>query len=235
MNLITRTAFGVGVLLMVTGAAIAAEPPPVDVSRLLPGDGVTVDVMQPTFPKRLQELAVKLQAALAKDPAWTKSHVSQAKPGEPLPYDEKLGLTKAEYEEFLELTKKGGMAKVADAKVRVQRDGDRVVLHFGKRFQGMEKIEVDLKNDSASTPAGMVATRQAIKASSEQAATGPWDGVQWKSKGFEEDISRPSVSLAVGKLEATGRGILYYRVRPGNSNSAAAVQYVLFYDLPKQQ
>jgi hypothetical protein len=228
----TKHLLGTGVLLVLMSAAIArAQPPSVDVTTLLPSDGVTVDVMQPAFPKRLQDLAMKLQGALAKDPEWTKSHVGKAKPGEPLPYDERLGLTKAEYEEFLALMKVGGMSKVATATLRVQRDGDRIVLQFGERFPGMERIEVDLQKDSASTPAGVVADRQIIAASSGQAATGPWDGVQWLSEGFEEDLTRPSVSLAVGKLKATGRGILYYRVRPGASTSAAPVQYVLFYDL----
>jgi hypothetical protein len=208
-----------------------AELPP-DVIRLLPSDGVTVDVMQPAFSKRLQELAVKLQAALAKDPEWAQSHVSKAKPGEPLAYDEKLGLTKEEYDEFLALTKKGGMSKVASEPIRVLREGDRVVLQFGARFQGMERIELDLKKDSASTPAGEVADRKPISAS-ERAGPGPWDGVQWKSKGFEEDISRPSMSLALGKLKGSGKGILYYRARAAPSNSAAPVQYVLFYDLPQ--
>jgi hypothetical protein len=230
----TKPFLGTGVLLILMRAGIAlAEPPSVDVATLLPSDGVTVDVMQPDFPKRAQQLAMKIQGALAKDPVWTKSHVSKAKPGEPLPYDEKLGLTRAEYEEFLAFTKKGGMTKVATAKIRVQRDGDRVVLQFGKRFLAMERIEVDLKKDSASAPAGMLADRKVIVASSEQAATGPWDGIQWTSKGFEQDLTRPSVSLAVGKLKATGRGILYYRVKPGTSTSTAPVQYVLFYDLPR--
>jgi hypothetical protein len=221
------------VLVLTKNAFGASEALSVEIAALLPTDGITVDVMQPAFPKRLQELAMRIQAALAKDPEWTKSHIAKAKRGEPLPYDEKLGLTKAEYEEFLALTKKGGMTKVTSAKVRVQREGDRVVLLLGKRFPGLERIELDFTKDVVSTPAGMLPDRQVIVASSNQAATGPWDGVQWRSKGFEEDLTRPSVSLALGKLKATSRGILYFRVKPVPSTSAAPVQYVLFYDLPK--
>lgn len=227
---------GSALIALTSGSIAFAQASPVEVVALLPVDGVAVDVMQPVFPKRMQDLGMRLQTALAKDPEWTKSHTAKAKPREPLPYDEKLGLTRAEYEEFLGLANKGGggLAKVAGAKVRVLRDGDRVVLQFGKQFRGMEKIEVDLKKDTVSTPAGILGDRQAIAATPNQAATGPWDGFQWKSKGFEEDLTRPSVSLALGKLKATGRGILYYRLKPGTSGVAPA-DYVLFYDLRKSR
>jgi len=219
--------------LVGASAAIAREQrPAVDVVTLLPADGVTVDVMQPAFPKRLEELAARLQAAMAKDPEWTKSFLAKAKPGEPLPYDERLGLTRAEYDEFLALSKQGGMTKVATASVRVQRAGSRIVLQFGERFQGMEQIELDLEKDSVSTPAGVVSGRRSIANSSQQSATGPWEGVQWQSAGFGEESSKADVSLAVGRLQGPGRGILYFRVRPRTAN-APAVQYILFYDLPK--
>ena len=216
---------------VLASATVARTQPPLSVSALLPPDGVMFDVMEPSFPKRLEELAVILQGALAKDQAWAQSFISKAKPGEPLPYDTKLGLTKSEYEEFLTLSRSAGLAKVASSTLRVERNGDLAVLLFGTRLQGMERIEIDLARDSVSTPAGVLANRQGIRASSDQAATGPWDGVQWTANASGEDSTRPSVSLALGRLQMTGRGILYYRVRPAASSAVGAVQYLLFYDL----
>src|SRR5687767_1215571 len=91
----------------------------------------------------------------------------------------------------------------------------------------MEQIELDLEKDSVSTPAGVVSGRRSIANSSQQSATGPWEGVQWQSAGFGEESSKADVSLAVGRLQAPGRGILYFRVRPRTAN-APAVQYILF-------
>jgi hypothetical protein len=221
--------------VLTAASAARAEDSPGSAAALLPRDGTLVDLMQAMFPKRLEELARKLQTAMAKDPAWLQSHIKTAKPGEPLPYHEKLGLTKTEYAEFLALTKKGGMQKVRSEKIKVQTSGDRVALLFGKNFPGMEKVEIDLKKDSASTPAGPAPDRELIRASQKQNTTGPWDGIMWKSTAFEEDPSRPSFSLSVGKLRASERGILYYRVRPGSANPAGAVEYVLYYDLPKSR
>jgi hypothetical protein len=217
---------------LIVAPGVLAEDPPSSAAALLPRDGV-VDVMEPVLPERLEELARKLQQAVAKDPAWLQSHLATVKPGEPLPYHEKLGLTKAEYEEFQALSKKGGMRKVKSVKVKVEGTDDRVVLLFGESLPGLEKVEIDLKKDSASTPAGLAPERKAITASQDQSATGPWDGIQWRSKDFEQDTSRPSVSLAVGRLRDSQRGILYYRVKPFSANQGSAVQYVLFYDLPK--
>jgi hypothetical protein len=221
----------VAFLALTSASDARAEDSQAVIATLLPRDGV-VDVMEPGFPKRLEELAKKLQAAVAKDPGWFQSHAATAKPGEPLRYHEKLGLTKAEYEEFLALTKKGGMKKVGTGKIAVQKNGDRVILLFGRAFPKMEKVEIDLKNGSASTPAGLASDREQITASQDQNATGPWDGIQWKSK---EDPGRPTFSLALGKLRASERGILYYRVKSATTNPSGAVQYLLYYDLPKSR
>jgi len=89
----------------------AASPPeqkpvaPLDIESLLPADGTVMDVMELKAPPRLEELAAKLQQTVAKDPEWWLAHVRKAKPGEPIPYDARLGLSKEEFDEFLSLAK----------------------------------------------------------------------------------------------------------------------------------
>jgi len=219
------------VAFVLASVSIARAQSPADVAALLPADGVTLDVMEPVMPKRLEELAIRVQAALVKDPAWSQAFISRAKPGESLPFDEKLGLTRAEYDEFLALSREARLGKVGTATLRVERKGDIAVLLFGERFRGMERIEINLAQGSASTPSGTLATLQRIVANAQQAATGPWDGVQWMTNIAGGDPARPGVTLALGRLQATGRGIFYYNVRPAMSNPAAAARYVLYYDL----
>ena len=53
------------------------------------------------YTDRANELMLKLQAAVATNQDWFLEHVKRAKPGEPLEYDPRLGLTKEAYAEYL--------------------------------------------------------------------------------------------------------------------------------------
>lgn len=202
------------------------------VETLLPSDGITVDVMQLVHPPRMEELTKKLAAAIAKNPEWWASHVKKAKPGEPVEYDVRLGVTQAEFTEYLALTKKGVYKKVAAAKVEVKRDGDRVVLSFGDQLPNLKTLELDLKADVVTTPFGVASNKTQIVASDGQTATGPWDGVQWKVAKVEEKPARStSMQIALGKLKESGRGILYYNLSQVSDQSRVNARYVLQYDL----
>jgi hypothetical protein len=188
--------------------------------------------MELKAPPRLEELMKRLQEAAAKDPDWWLAHIQKAKKGEPLPYDERLGLTKAEYEEMSDLDKKMTLGKVKTAKVRVSREGQRSVLSFGDELPGLKEVVLDLKADTVTTSFGVTTDRSEIKASEGQKATGPWDGIQWKLQKFEEQPMRAtSVKFALGKLKESGRGILYYDVKQIGEKSKNVFYYVLVYDL----
>jgi hypothetical protein len=122
--------------------------PASDVGDLLPADGTTVDVMERKVPPRMEGLTKKLQQAIAKDPDWWLAHLRKGKPGEPVPYDPRLGFTKEEHEEYIALRKKITLTKVKTAKVRVQRGGQRIVLRFGEDFPAMREVVLDLKADT---------------------------------------------------------------------------------------
>jgi hypothetical protein len=215
------------------GSSLAKQTASVpEVGELLPADGTAIDVMELKAPPRLEALNKKLQQAVAKDPDWWLAHVQKAKPGEPLPYDARLGLTKEEHGEYLSLTKKITLTKVKAAKVRVQRDGQRIVLSFGDDLPGLKEMVLDLKADTVTTPFGVATERSRIRASEGQRATGPWDGIQWKLEKVEEEpASATSVKFALGKLKESGRGILYFDVKQISEKSRTVLYYLLQYDL----
>lgn len=208
----------------------AASAPRVE--DLLPADGTAMDVMELKAPPRLEELTKKLRRAVAKEPDWWLAHLKKAKPGEPLPYDARLGLTKEEYGEYLRLARKMTLTKVKTAKVQVKRAGGRVVLSFGEDLPGFKEVILDLKADTVTTPFGVMTERSRIRASGGQKATGPWDGIQWKFARSEEEPPRLTlVTFALGKLKGSGRGILYYDVKQGGEKSRTGFSYVLQYGL----
>jgi len=200
--------------------------------HLLPKDGATVDVLQLAPSPRSTELAKKLQNAAAKDPDWWKSHVSKAKMGQPLPYDAKMGLTKEEYQEFLDLSKKRSLTKVKSVKVNVKRGDNLATLTFGNALPGLSEAIINLKDDSVKTPFGVTDTRNAVVADPGQRVTGPWDGTEWRlEQGSPTTGELTIVKFAIGKLKDTGRGILYYDVNQTSKGARVRHQYILQYDL----
>jgi hypothetical protein len=59
----------------------------------LPIGKYNVDIMELVYPKRFQELSEKLATAIATNKEWWVAYAKDAKEGEPLPYNSKLGLT----------------------------------------------------------------------------------------------------------------------------------------------
>src|SRR6478609_5445390 len=57
-------------------------------------------------PKEIETYVAKVEKAARSDPKWFRDFSGSAKPGLPLPYDKKLGLTEAEYTEYLALWNK---------------------------------------------------------------------------------------------------------------------------------
>jgi|GEM_PF-3597424 len=64
---------------------------------------IKVDVHDVVLSPRAMELSLKWQKAIQADPTYFSKAVQNAKPGEPVPYDPRCGLTKEEYSELLKL------------------------------------------------------------------------------------------------------------------------------------
>jgi len=201
-----------------------------EVESILPRDGASLDVMQPAVPGRLDELTRKAHQAVASDPTWFAEHLKMAERGQPLPYDEKLGLTASEYDELLALAKAGTMMPVAHVGLSLSRTDGRVVFEFGEDFPGMETVELDLNNDTVSAPAGVASVRKRIMA--REVWPGPWNGFQWNTPGVEDIRAVGGFKFAIGRMVENGRGILYYRTFPVSRSLGDVVRYVLMYDLP---
>ena len=54
-------------------------------------------------PREIDKFVAKVEAAARKDPKWFREFSAKSKPGIPLPFDQRLGLTQQEYAEYLAL------------------------------------------------------------------------------------------------------------------------------------
>ncbi|MCA9757557.1 MAG: hypothetical protein KDA27_17260 [Candidatus Eisenbacteria bacterium] len=225
----------------VSGASSAAESSPTTgwFLDLLPVGETPVDVMIVAEAEPNPWLA-KMMVTVAQDREWWVSHVASAPRGEPIAYDARLGLTKAEYDSMLAHV--GGMhlTKIADASLRVERLKDGVFrLHGSAAAAAADGIVVDLNENRVQTPYGIAAAQTRIEASDRQSMTGPWNGMQWKIHGADEeppagDIADLSMSVAqfcLGRLTESGRGILFYRasrIEPGLVKTAESFLCLTF-------
>ncbi|MGL4463305.1 MAG: hypothetical protein ACRC1K_14245 [Planctomycetia bacterium] len=208
------------------GWSVAAEPEP---KELIPANGTVMDIMTFTESPRRAELSKKLLEAVAKDPEWWAAHVRKGKPGEPIEYDPKLGLTRDEFKEYLDTS--FTLTKTGTVKAVVERTGERVLLAFGKDFPGMEEVAIDLKKDTVTTPFGVATDRTRIRANADQKATGKWDGVQWKHESMgTKPGSVTVIKFGLGKL-TNGRGIMYCGVKKVSGTDRVSHRHTFMYDL----
>ena len=68
-------------------------------------------------PREIDKFVAKVEAAARKDPKWFREFSSKSKPGIPLPFDERLGLTQQEYAEYLALWNKREFKAMGDVSI----------------------------------------------------------------------------------------------------------------------
>ncbi|WP_299462941.1 hypothetical protein [uncultured Gimesia sp.] len=213
----------------------AASQPVIDPHELLVPGQIMVDVMGLAVPKRAEEIGQKFKQALAKNPDWVLEHSKNKKPGEPLPYDERMGISKEEYEEFLKLSQKTTMRKMSEAPLIItQKEDDVFELDGGTELSDFTGMVIDLKQDQVQSPFGILAERSIINAP-ESTALGAWNGVQWKGNPSGANGATGAVAkLAIGKIKKSGRCVIYYDVRKITPGEKTHISHILNYDAPQK-
>ena len=205
--------------------AVTEFTDPVDVIR--PGT-LKVDVMELAAAPRLTELGKRLKNAVRGNPDWFVELLDQTEPGEPIPYDARMGISRADYEDFLAFKMTAQKRSTATLTIR-SRDKDSLVFDGGQDLADLTDIAIDLKNDVVQTPFGVLTKRGEINAP-EDSALGAWVGTEWRLE--KDEPSRVIVaSLSVGKLTQSGRGVLYYDVKQLKPNGTKSrISHILNFD-----
>ena len=87
-------------LLLYIGLCSAASAQLLD--AYLPKSGVIAgQAMELGATPEVVRISAKLQAAIQKNQAWFTSYAAKVKEGDPLPYDRRLGVTRAEYDRMM--------------------------------------------------------------------------------------------------------------------------------------
>jgi len=206
-------------LCLLFGPVADADP----LDSYLPKSGALLGkAMELTSSAEDQRIAAKFQQATQKDPAWFRTYAAKVKDGDPLPYHPRLGVTKAEYDRLINT--KLSLAEKGAVSIELKTDAQGgLELSADGLASALNGVRLPPGQKSAETPHGKLTVYTEISQDNPESPLGRWKGVQWKNDG----TSAPVVTLAVGRRQKTGDGILYYNVSEGINQQTLIVVYRL--------
>ncbi len=195
-----------------TASLAAAEPPPIFAGLLTPDTPIKAQIGMVIPPKEIDKFIAKVEASARKDPKWFREFSSQAKPGVPLPFDERLGLTKEEYADYLALWNKREFRSIADVMLLLRQSAASTwsITATGEA-SNLSTLRYSAKTDSFLSPNGTLLRIEDIKAEA-SSILGEWNGSEWK---FEEEtgLGKTKENFAIGRYADQPFGLIVYRVQ----------------------
>jgi hypothetical protein len=192
-------------------SAIAAEEVPAVFAGLFEkGVPVKGQIGMVLPPPEIDKYVAKVEAAARKDPKWFRTYSAEAKPGVPLPYDERLGLTKEEYAGYIALwNKREFKAKEEVMLLLRQSSGGTWSLTSTGGASTLSTLRYAPKDGVFRSPNGDLKRIDDIKADS-TSILGEWTGQEWK---FEEETSlgKTKENFALGRFTNQPFGLVVYR------------------------
>ncbi len=163
-------------------------------------------------PKEIDKYVAKVESAARKDTKWFREYTKQSKPGVPLPFHERLGLTKEEYAEYVALWNQRDFKPMADTMLLLRQGTGGVwsVTATGDA-SSISTLRYDEKTDVFRSPNGDLKRIADIKADA-TTILGEWSGLEWK---FEEETSlgKTKENVAFGRFAGNKYGLIVYRVQ----------------------
>jgi hypothetical protein len=163
-------------------------------------------------PPEINKYLGKVDAAARKDTKWFREFSSQTKPGLPLPFNERLGLTKEEHAEYLALWNKREFKPIEGIMLLLRKSsGGTWSITATGGASTISTLRYVEKDDLFRSPNGDLKRIDDIKAEPES-ILGEWSGHEWK---FEEEtgLGKTKENIAVGQYADKKFGLIVYRVQ----------------------
>ena len=163
-------------------------------------------------PPEIEKFIGKVEAAAKQNPEWFREFTAAAEPGTPLPFDEKLGLTKEEYDEYLALWAKRDFKSSAEVILLLRKSsGDTWTLTATGDAGIISTLRYNPKEDFFTSPNGKLASLDKINADP-ASILGDWSGREWR---FEEETGLGKIreNFAIGKYDDKPFGLIIYRAQ----------------------
>ena len=194
--------------------------------------------MQSVPSPRLAELSRKMQQGIRKNAQWFMGEMRKIKPGQNIPYDPKLNLTLAEYNELNHPIPLMQLRKRGSASIFVKAVGMKRLLTGEKTLHSLGTLEVDLLKRTVRTPYGVLNKMATVTANASQLAGEPWNGAMWKLDTMNHKdqpalATGTEVEFAVGKLQKSGRIQLSYKAQQFRVGKLPASLNIFFSTMPR--
>lgn len=202
--------------VVAVGASAAEKAPAVLGAFLTPDENVRGEIVVVLPPKEIQDYINIVKVASEDNPEWFKEYSEKAKPGIPLPYDEKLGLTKDQYQKYRKLWDQREFKVVQPVGLRLETaDGKWRVKVTGAGAR-LSLLRYDPKGDVVISTNGRLERIEEIDAPAES-ILGAWKGHEWK---FEEEtgLGKTKENFAIGRTADKKFGLIVYRLQDISSS-----------------
>jgi hypothetical protein len=179
---------------------------------LKPDQPVSAEVVMVVPPAEIEKYITKVEQSAQKDPQWFAEYSQKAKPGVPLPYHEKIGLTAQEYDEYLALWAKREIKAVEQVKLVLRKGSDQRWNIAASGPAGViASLRFSEKEDLWKSPNGTL-TRLPDLPADPQSILGAWNAREWR---FEEETSLSKIkeNLAIGLTVDEKFYFLVYRAQ----------------------
>jgi len=182
-------------------------------------------------PPEIDKYVAKVEKAARSDPKWFKEFSGQSTPGAPLPYDERLGLTKEEYDEYLKLWSQRAFKPIEDVMLLLRNSAENTwTLSSTGTGSTLTTLRYIAKEDVFRSPNGDLKRIKDIEAEP-SSILGKWSGHEWK---FEEEtgLGKVKENFAVGRFADNKFGLIVYRAQELSSEGTRLLDKSLVIRFP---
>lgn len=209
-SLHARAMHAAAIMVCFSIRALAADsntPPSFKLSEVLPVGRSELEIMTIEYTARAKELALKMQASVATNRDWFLEHVKRSKPGEPLEYDQRLGVTRQEYSEYLTEAENRHLASTGHFLPCIFRlTGDILTLDVGDSESPLSKVRLNVASGELFASVGKVGMPTWSSSSDPGIPIGPYEAYSWNyEKSDLKTFDVRIVRLDIYRLKETGK------------------------------
>ncbi len=163
-------------------------------------------------PAELEKYVSKVEKNAMSDPAWFKEYSKKTNPGTPLPYHEKLGLTKEEYDAYIALWGKREFKVIEEVPMVLRNGSDKLwnLLNLGGNAS-VASLRYNSEEDTWKSSNGVLKRIEDIH-SNPSSILGEWKGKEWR---FQEEtmFSKVKENIAIGETADGKYNLIVYRAQ----------------------
>jgi len=167
-------------------------------------------------PAELDKYVAKVEAAARQNPEWFEEYSTSSPPGSPLPFHENLGLTQAEYDDYIKHWRAREFRALDEVILLLRRSsGDTWTITATGEAGAVSTLRYNPETGNFRSPNGELVRIEDINADKDS-ILGEWSGAEWR---FEEEstFGHTKENIAIGKFADGKHGLIVYRVQEVSS------------------